>query len=335
MAQDAGCLRSEMSSGATPLFVAHRRQAERAASLVFAIYGLCFFRLCQIVGHWSEIRQWKGAALLWPVAWMKRLPQGLGADLLFPISLAVGLWVLLQPLNRWARVAFAGCYLQALALSLSLAKISHSDHVSLWVALLLCLAPHGNPQSFSRIRFRAGWLSVFAGCQYLVALFYSLAGAWKLLGFLRAPPGWVSLLDFGGLGYSIGVKAGQTGKASFIGHALAAWPWLSTIGVWVILYLQLFSLVAVTRPRTHRIWGVGLIFFHLVTLIGMEVPFLQTIPMLALLWIGSPFVPEGSRLTTTLAELPLIRLAMVVVGRIKKALGEIHYTEDQSKSFTT
>ncbi len=325
MARDARYVRIEVASSVTP-FETHRRAAERVTHLVFAIYALCFFRLTQIANHWSEMRQWKHLAL-WPVAWMKRLPPGLGVDLLFVAALTTGLWVLLKPMSRWARVSFALCYVQALALSLSLGKISHSDHVSLWVAVLLCLAPHARASDLARARVRAGWLGTFAACQWMVALFYSLAGFWKIVGFLRTPPGSVSLLDFGGLGYSIGVKAGQTGSVSVMAAWLASYPWLSTLSVWLVLYFQLFSLLAVSRPKVHRVWGVGLIGFHLGALLGMEVPFLQTIPVLAVLWIGSPFCPERTTLKASLSELPLVKLALALVERLRHAHGEIRYPE--------
>jgi hypothetical protein len=313
-------------STATP-FHSHRRAAERAAVLAFALYAVCFLRVTQLTVRWPEIRQWKALKPLWPVAWLKHLPPGLGVDLVFVSAIAAGLWVLCKPLSRLSRVVFAVSYLQVLALSMSLAKISHSDHASLWVAILLCLAPGGSPADLARARFRAGWLGAFAGCQMMVALFYSLAGAWKVLAFLHAPPGWVGLLDYGGLGYSIAVKAGQTGSISEAGRWLAGMPLLSTITAWVVTYLQLFSLVAIFRPRLHKIWGVGLIGFHLGSLVGMDVPFLQTVPVIALLWIASPFSPEKSSLAGDLAQLPVLRLGLGGLRRVRLALGEIRYPE--------
>ncbi len=296
-------------------------------TLAFAIYVVCFFRVTQLAESWSRAREWKGLSPLWPIAWLKELPLERGVDLIFVLAFAGGVWVLLRPMSRLARVFFAVAYLQVVALALSLAKISHSDHVSLWVAFLLCLAPGGSRSDLGRAKFRNGWLTAFAGCQVMAALFYSLSGFWKLVGFLKAPTGWVSLLDYGGLSYSIGVKAGQAGGIPAAGAWLSAHPFLSTVGAWLVLYIQLFSLVAVFRPRVHRIWGVGLVAFHLATLVGMDVPFVQTMPLLALLFIGSPFVPRGDTWRGAFGQLPVARLTLEIVARIRRALGEIRYPE--------
>lgn len=313
-------------------FASHRAAGERTIALVFALYVLCFFRVTQLAETWARSRLWKGLMPLWPVAWLKRVNHEAGVDVLFAAALAAGLWVCLRPLNRLARLVFATAYFQVVALSLSLAKISHSDHASLWVVFLLCLAPGGNLRDLGRARFRHAWLTVFAGCQWMVALFYSLAGLWKLVGFVRAPTGWVSLLDYGGLGYSIAVKAGQTGGVSAPGQWLAAHPFPATVASWLVLYVQLFSVVAVTRPKVHRLWGAGLVGFHLATLIGMDIPFLQTMPLLAILWIGSPFVPQGASWREAWAELPVVKLALNVVNRVRRALSEIQYPEKSGSS---
>jgi hypothetical protein len=144
------------------------------------------------------------------------------------------------------------------------------------------------------------------------------------VSFAFPTPGEVSLLEYGGLSYTIGAKAGQSGGVSALGAALASHPALSTAAAGIVLYLQLFSLVAVARPRLHRIWGVGLIGFHLGALFGMEVPFLQTIPLLAVLWIGSPFAKTGP-VAAAFAELPIVRLSLNLLARVRTALQEIGY----------
>ncbi len=80
------------------------------------------------------------------------------------------------------------------------------------------------------------------------------------------------------------------------------------------LFLELFSILAVFRPRLHQFWGLCLTLMHVGILQSMQIHFQPTTSMLFILFLASPLAPKNASLLEIAAALP-------VVGRLVSMLG--------------
>lgn len=81
--------------------------------------------------------------------------------------------------------------------------------------------------------------------------------------------------------------------------------------------LEATSLLVAFRPRLHRVWGVGLIVFHVGTQVAMGFTFRPSIILLGLLFVCSPAAPAGMSVSEVLLDLPGVR----IVSRLRSARG--------------
>ena len=91
-----------------------------------------------------------------------------------------------------------------------------------------------------------------------------------------------------------------------IGTFIVTYPlvgWLLYLGA---IYLQLFAVVAAFRPALHRVWGMVLIGFHLMSALTFAIGFPRNVLLLALFLVGSPFVEGKPSWRTVLTQLPVI-----------------------------
>lgn len=271
----------------------HRTGALRIETLIRVFYA---FPLYWYLSNLRQLRPLMSPAepsFQWPVAWL----AWVGADtfapavLLFGIGSAAG--ALFWPEARWVRgLAFLGL-LQVLALKFSYGKIHHLMHAWLFTSFLFIGLPDGWWDSGRRPRaVRAASHLVFSAAQAAVALTYSLAGLGKLLGTLyQAVRGEVTPLHPSALARHLADRIQQTDAESLLG------PWMIEHGVWLwpmmlaTLYLQTFALWAAFRPRLHRLWGVGLVGFHAVTVLSLTIDFNPSVVLLAILFLASPSAP--------------------------------------------
>jgi hypothetical protein len=258
-------------------------RALRSEVILQAIYCVLFWRVLQLAKNWEAYWVWEGFSPVWPVGWLSRVPYHWGIGAIFALAIGASLLVVLRPASRASRVVFFLGFFQLVALANSFGKMNHPDHLGVWVAALFCFF------SFSSVLAATG-------------LFYSMAGMWKVVTWIHGSAGSVSLLSRGGLAHAVALRYAETGSLPVFGDFVITHPNLSTVGVWIATYFQLFALYAAFRPRLHKLWGVALIVFHLGAWLGMGVPFVPTMALLALLWIGSPYAPQKDQNTSPKAS---------------------------------
>ncbi len=87
----------------------------------------------------------------------------------------------------------------------------------------------------------------------------------------------------------------------FVQHLWLAWP----VHL-LVIYIELFALVAVFRPELHRLWGLLLLTFHLMVWLLLGIVFAYQPLVIAPLFIWSPFAPMSHpKLAQILRQLPL------------------------------
>lgn len=295
------------SSSHSFTFGAYCRAAEQAHLLVRFFYLFVFYQLTL-----TSIYLWGKAATatpidpLWPVFWVDYFAKPTAFAIAICVALAAGFAGVLMPQRQLVRVLVFGVYLLLNGLQNSFGKINHGDHPMIAVAFVLIWLPRwpasGQRNSVSQAHL---YLTVIGAAQVMVGLFYTMSGLWKVyFGVQQLVAGEINTFHPHALATLIAFRLLQTDQESILGGLIVAQPllgWPLHIGA---LYLELGALIAAFRPPLHRVWGIGLILFHMGTWLLMEIPFLPSMVLVGLLFVCSPFAPASINWWVVLHQLP-------------------------------
>jgi hypothetical protein len=199
----------------------------------------------------------------------------------------------LLPGRRAPKALVALCYLQALALENSFGSINHYGHLGLWLALCFAALPAATRDVLRRSRARRHeYLALVFLAQVLVALFYTSSGARKAYYGLVVPDGAVSSFAPDALPLLVVQKWLQTGDQPLLADVFIQHLWLAWPVHLLVIYVELFALVAVFRRELHQLWGALLITFHLLVWLLLGISFAFQPVLLALILVWSPFAQQ-------------------------------------------
>ena len=289
-----------------PLRTVHRG-AYRLEGVLRAFY---IFPVFWFVTHLHELRPLldpDGFALRWPVAWMSVVGVKAAAPWVIGFGFLGSSLGALAPERREVRVLVFLALFQTLALKFSFGKIHHLMHAWLFATFVFAVfLPNGAFDAANASRStRQASLLAFGGAQGALGLTYTLAGIGKFLGTAyQAALGEITPLHPSALARHVADRILQTHADSLLGqlmidHSALIWPMMLAT-----LYLQLFALWAVFRPRLHRLWAFGLVGFHVMTKLSMTIDFTPNIMLLGFLWAASPTASHRWDLRLMLADCP-------------------------------
>lgn len=292
-----------------------QRAYERATVVVQAFYAVSLAWLVVDMGRWPDLLDSEVARPLWPAGWVSRTDPGPGLAVIMGLYAAGALSAAAFPRVRAFRLLYAFGLLEYMAVINGYGKINHNFHGWLWVAALLTLLP-GHRARRGCTAERQATLAVLWSCQVIVLFFYALTGLWKFAYAVHALASErVSAFELDGFSLIVAGRLLETNQHTLLGDWLARNP----LPGWVLfngtMYLEAFALVAAFRPRLHRVWGMGLIVFHLGTQVAMGFSFEQNIVLVGLLLVCSPWAPETVRVGEVLGDLPGVRFVLARFGR--------------------
>ena len=148
---------------------------------------------------------------------------------------------------------------------------------------------------------------VFWTAQAYLLLTYSMAGIGKLIyAFIQLSQGAAHAFSPDAGALFAATQLNQMGISTPLGPLIIAHPYLAWLPFLIMLELQTFSIVAAFRPQLHRLWGLGLILFHLGTFLTMRAVFVAPSALLLLFLLSSPFAPEKVSIRETILSIPLV-----------------------------
>jgi len=307
--------RGRASAGPLPggAIFSRQRDAFRAARIVVGIFYVCNVSFC--VFAWKKVLDRVHAGIeapLWPIAWVRWIDPAVAIELILSAYLITALAAMFWPHRRLARIAGLMGLLEMVAFLNSLGKINHSYHAFLWSAFLLIFLPDGSDEQFDRSRCRRQrYLNILWSVQFFVLLFYTMAGASKLVSVPRQIlAGESSSLSPDALPRHIAHRLLLTDSASYLGPFFIQHTYLSWLLYLGVLYLELFSVFAAFRPVLHRAWGLGLVAMHLGIGITMNIWFFPPVLLDGLLLVNSPFAAPQTTIRGFLAALPVIGFSL-------------------------
>jgi hypothetical protein len=230
---------------------------------------------------------------LWPVAWVDGETLTAAAQVIGLAFLVSAVVAVLAPERRMPKILVALFYLQALAFENSFGSINHYGHLGLWLALCFAALPATSVSQLRRSRaHRREYLAVFFLVQCLVALFYTSSGARKAYYGVVVPEGSVSSFAPDALPILVVQKWLQTGDQPLLADLFLQHLWLAWPMHLLVIYIELFALIAVFRRELHQLWGAMLITFHLMVWLLLGISFAYQPVLLALVLVWSPFAPK-------------------------------------------
>ncbi|MEZ5182293.1 MAG: hypothetical protein R2702_10530 [Acidimicrobiales bacterium] len=291
----------------------------RSVMIVRAYYVVSVLWVAQAMRDWPGLRSSTSVDPLWPAEWIDYPGTQRGITAILAIYGLGALAAMALPHVRLARIAYSFGLFQFLAVDYGFGKINHAYHSWLWVSAFLILLPgrHRAWRSDATADDRQLFVQVIRLAQLCVLFFYTLTGVWKVwhatLALFRPE---VSAFELDGFSLLIARNLLSSGRDTVVGDVLASTPvvgWLLFNGT---MYLEATSLLVVLRPRLHRLWGFGLILFHLGTQAAMGILFPANIVLVGLLLVCSPVAPERVDWRATVLDLPGVHLA---AGQVRAA----------------
>ena len=245
---------------------------------------------------------------LWPVGWVDQASFAAAANVIGLGFLVSAVVAVVWTDRRVPRILVALFYVQTLAFENSFGSINHYGHFGLWLCLCFAALPGARLERLRGARApRRSYLTVFFLAQSLIALFYTSSGARKAYYGLFVPENAVSSFAPEALPLLVVQKWLQIGEAPLLADLFIQHLWLAWPAHLLVIYVELFALVAVFRPELHRLWGVLLIVFHLLVWLLLGVSFAFQPALLGLLFVFSPFAPRPQpRVAQTFRQLPML-----------------------------
>ncbi len=302
---------SEPRSTAAEAIGAQKRAYGRAIIIVRAYYVVSAFWVVGQTQSWPTYARLQRATPLWPAEWwFREVSVRTGVNLIFSVYLIASLIVVLVPDRRLARAAYTLALLQYMSFVNSFDKVNHDLHGWLFVSIVLILLPRGPWGARRSTADRQYFLTVFWAAQLVLLLFYSLTGMWKIYSAIDAfAHGHINGFNLSAFSYIVGARLIQTNQDTVLGKFFVhnELPgWLLFTGT---MYLETASLMIAFRPRVQRMWGLGLILFHVGTQLAMGFTFPENIVLVGLLLVCSPFAPDRVRVKDAFFDLPVVHFA--------------------------
>ncbi|OGI62787.1 hypothetical protein A2818_00890 [Candidatus Nomurabacteria bacterium RIFCSPHIGHO2_01_FULL_40_12] len=280
-----------------------------AQLLVRVYYFFLLYASMALIASWDfSLGPQTGIAFIAPIGWLNYVSFPLGMIFIRLFFIFTSLLASIAPQFRLVRILSFIALLEFVSLYFSVLQLDVDWYTMLLTSFMLIFLPNKwDKIDLFPIIARQKFLLVFWGCQAIVALTYSMAGLGKLVGGVNQfLAGESFILEPKAAALQVADRLLTTNSTSLLGpwtmeHYMILWPFF--IGT---IYLLLFSFIAVFRPSTHRIWGFGLILFHIGNYLFINIGFSAHIFLLSLLFLASPLAPRVVSWREILYDLPIV-----------------------------
>lgn len=291
-----------------PVWSTLSRQHARCQTLVRTFYAFLTFKIMFEQDMWGSLLGRDSMEPLWPVFWMgSGTPSDLHVQMILYMNLAAVLLVLMLPQFRALRIFCFLAFLQYVAFRNSFGKINHWGHLLLFASFLFIFLPTGWHQLNPRKAVKAATTMIIGACTAVILTTYSMSGLGKIIvGVMEASQGQPNSFSPDSLARHIADRMLETGQDSAFGDMIVNTPLLGWPMMMATIYFQLASVFIIFRPELHRFWGGIHLLFHAGVYLTMTISFNNSVFMLALFLLASPFAPDATCPFATLTRLPFI-----------------------------
>lgn len=233
-------------------------------------------------------------------------------------AIAAALW----PGSRLWRFLVCLALVQTTALKYSFGTINEKEQWWMWTAFVFIFLPNAKQAHvMGSLRLRQYYLDIFSLAQGLVLLIYSIVGFWKFYYgiFNWLHPGMQGMFASETLAYIASAQIVAHHVPSLMGDFLTHNVLLGDMSFIFISWIELVAILVWLRPSLHRLWGVLFILVHVGTWLFMNIVFYLQPPLLAILFLQSPFVRDEESWRDTLRHIPLFGWLLAPLVKEKHA----------------
>jgi len=295
-------------AAALPDWSALSRQSARCQVLIRAFYAFLTFKIMFEQDMWSSLLGRDSMEPLWPVWWMgSGAPSDLHVQAILYANLAAVIFVLILPQFRALRIFCFLAFLQYVAFRNSFGKINHWGHLLLFTSFLFIFLPSGWHQLKPTRTAQATTCMIIGSVIAVILTTYSMSGLGKIIvGILEGAQGQPHSFSPDSLARHIADRMLETGQDSAFGDIIVNAPLLGWPVMMLTIYFQLASVFVIFHPELHRFWGAIHLLFHAGVYLTMTISFNNSVFMLALFLLASPFAPDATCPFGTMTRLPFI-----------------------------
>jgi hypothetical protein len=208
--------------------------------------------------------------------------------------------------HRFARILSFISIILYQSILLSFGGTVHQTYPFLYITFLFLFLPDFSKTSFKHTENRKKTILLFLGAQAFFLLFYSMSGIEKIIeAVFQTLNGEVSILHPTGMSMLLSDWSIFTLKEPIFIHYILNFPLLGWLGMIGVVYLETFALSILFKPELQKIWGVGLILFHVSTIYAMNVAFFPFLLLINALLLSSPFSGTSQNAWSRLTYLPI------------------------------
>jgi len=281
------------------------------------IYIYFFFRKFKF---WQSLQKNITIDPLWPIFWIDYTGTQFGSNLIFLVGIFGSfLAAYFSHIRSFRIISFIG-FFEFVALDNSFGKINHTYHTWLFFSFFIIFLPKGRLQDISKsLTKRHKYLTVFFSTQIVIMLTYTLSGLWRIYyGVTQFLNGENGIFHPQAIAIHVSRRLLETDISSILGSFVIenyylAWPFFLTA-----VYLEAFSIIAIFRFGTHRLWGILLISMHLGIGATMGIFFNESVILLGMLMVCSPFNNSELSLKGQLLKFPFVQSSLGILLKIRK-----------------
>lgn len=301
-----------------------------AQLIVRVFYFFLLYSSIMLFQRWdTAMYQKTQISFILPIAWIYAIGFPLGMVVIKLFFIATAFAASLFPQKRIFRILVFIAVLEFVSLYFSVLQLDVDWYILILTAFFFIFLPDkwGAVHSFPFLE-RKKFLIVFWGVQAINLLTYSMSGIGKILGAVKqAISGQITVFEPKAAALHTADRlitaGGQAPLAPFIiDNYLIVWPFFLAN-----LYLLIFSIFIAFKPKLHKFWGFGLILFHIVNYLSINIGFHAHIFLAAILFLVSPFAPLSVSIKEIAYDLPVfgvvIRNLFEKGGNKKFAFGSI------------
>lgn len=292
---------------------------ERARAVVpFVYYALFFIAFTRLEGLDQFVKQSAaGFDPRWPLFWAHSFDLPTVVTIVY---LGFTFSTLVASFFPYAMAARAVAFLGLLEFHAYMSSFGGPNHQWdhwLWVLFILVFLPpekKTHTDEDARRRFSL----VFWGAQAFILLTYTMAGINKVFyGIIQLVQGQPNAFSIDAGALHVAQELTNMGQSTLFGPFIVHHPVVAWLPFLAVLYIQLFAFAVAFKPRLHRLWGIGLVLFHIGTFLTMRAVFTAPSVLLLVLLCSSPFVPAKNPPVFQFFSLPVVAGTVKLFRRLR------------------
>ena len=239
--------------------------------------------------------QRSGFLPIWPMTWAGNLPYSDLSKWIAVFYLVAALVSCFFWNKRFSRILVFLSFSQVHALDSSFGYMNHFYYFIFYACFFFIFLPDINIFVSASKENVKKFLFVYWGV--IAALFatYTLSGIWKaywgVLNLVDGQPGSFSYFTFS---EHVAKKTIIESRDYFFSDFIISNPLLAWPAYLVTIYVEVFAIWAAFKPSLHKLWAFILVFMHVGILLAIGIPFFESIFVLCILLLNSPFTQNPS-----------------------------------------